>query len=349
MIRGVRSMKMKMRFGYLMTGLLVILAGCAAGGNGPETAETSGVKATQSTSGIDVSSSDTSSVASASSSPDMSSVPPSGFLTIDEKDYPRVDGSTATIPLGEAAAAVLMGKPREECAKYAAFTGTDQAYRRLLAHEVDMLIVYEAAAGTKNEFRVNGNAMEDVFNIVPIGSDGLVFLVNADNPVDSLTVEQLRKIYAGEITNWSEVGGEDAPIAAFQRNKSAGSQALIEKLVMDGTPMANPREDYIANTMEGLVTAVSDFDTGRYALGYNVFYYVTEMKKDPNVKILAVDGVLPGQDTIQRGTYALFHDFYVVTRKDEPPESAASLLSGWLQGDEGQMLIDREGYAAKAD
>lgn len=97
----------------------------------------------------------------------------------------------------------------------------------------------------------------------------------------------------------------------------------------------------------GLLTAVSDFDTGRYALGYNVFYYVTEMKKDPNVKILAVDGVMPEKETIQQGTYPLVHDFYVVTRKDEAPDSPANQVAEWLQGEEGQMLIDLEGYVAK--
>ena len=54
-------------------------------------------------------------------------------------------------------------------------------------------------------------------------------MVNADNPVDSLTVEEIQKIYTGEITNWSQVGGEDREIVPFQRNKGGGSQAIMEK------------------------------------------------------------------------------------------------------------------------
>lgn len=327
---------MKKGFLLLALSLLISMSACTAGDAVKETP----TALTPAPAGKDLS------VETLPSPPEGADYPAVDLLTIAEADYPRIDGSTATIPLGEATAAVLMGKPREECAEYAAFTGTANAYRQLSLQETDLLIVYEAAESTITELS-NGGKLEDIFNIAPIGSDGLVFLVNAENPVDSLTVEQLRKIYAGEITNWSEVGGEDAPIAAFQRNRTAGSQALIEKLVMDGTPMAEPREDYIAESMGGLLTAVSDFNTGRYALGYNVYYYVTEMKKDSNVKILAVDDVIPEKETIQQETYPLVHDFYVVTRKDEAPDSPTSQVAEWLQGEEGQMLIVLEGYVAK--
>lgn len=260
------------------------------------------------------------------------------FLTLTESEYPRIDGSTATIPLGEAAAAVLMDKDRADCAVYADFTGTDSAHHRLANGQVDLLMVYEASKDTRQSIQ------HAEFQKAEIGSDALVFLVNIRNTVDNLTVEQIRDIYAGKITNWNEVGGDDAPIAAFQRNATAGSQALMESLVMYGTPMMNPQENFLLDSMGGLVTAVSSFDSGKYALGYNVFYYVTEMRKDPNIKIISVNGVEPGAGTISNGEYPLTHDFYAMIRSDEPDSSPASRVFHWLQGSEGQALIKQEGY-----
>jgi phosphate transport system substrate-binding protein len=331
---GLRGITMiKKWIAYLLCGAMVFAAGCAAETPTPSVTPTA-----------------------------SETVQPEELLTINESDYPRVDGSTATIPLGEAVAAVLMEKSRAACADYAAFTGTDSAYWNLLDKAADLLIIYDASKKTEELLlegvnRADGEehsldtarfeTIDDVFNRAAIGSDGLVFLVNAANPVDHLTSEQLRDIYAGKITNWQEVGGDDAEIAPFQRNATAGSQAMIEALLMGDAPMMRPREDFVAETMGGLITAVSDFDTGQNAIGYNVYYYVTEMKNDPNIKILAVDGVSPDKETIRDKTYPLVNDFYAVIRKDEPKESPAHAVFDWLQGEEGQALIDLEGYAAK--
>ena len=71
-------------------------------------------------------------------------------------------------------------------------------------------------------------------------NEGFVFFVNAKNPVDSLTLEQIQKIYSGEITNWSEVGGNDEKILAYQRPENSGSQTGMLSLVMKGIKMKKP-------------------------------------------------------------------------------------------------------------
>lgn len=93
------------------------------------------------------------------------------------------------------------------------------------------------------------------WSMEPFAIEGLVFVVNADNPVDSLSVEQVQKIYTGEITNWSEVGGVDEPITAFQRNENAGSQTMMKKLVMDGMDMMEPEKEYVIGEMGALIEA----------------------------------------------------------------------------------------------
>jgi ABC-type phosphate transport system substrate-binding protein len=211
----------------------------------------------------------------------------------------------------------------------------------LLDGRADLLIVYGPAPDT----RLNRPGINHL-DLVPIGSDALVFIVNADNPIDDLTVEQVRDIYAGRITNWAELGGPSEPIAAFQRNPTAGSHALLLSLLMQGAPLMIPPQHYVYAGMGGMLGAVAEFDGGRFAIGYNVFYYVTEMMRNPHVKVLRINGVAPSQETIGSGAYPLSNHFYAVVRPDEPKDSPAYLIRNWLLGPEGQALIDREGYAA---
>ena len=133
----------------------------------------------------------------------------------------------------------------------------------------------------------------------PFATDAFVFVVNEDNPVDSITVEQARDIYSGKITNWKELGGEDRPITALQRNEGAGSQTLMEKLVMQGTPMMEAPTEYIVTTMGQLMEAVKSFDGSPGAIGYSVYYYAEEMKMAQGLKLLKLEGVEPNPETIR--------------------------------------------------
>lgn len=254
------------------------------------------------------------------------------------EDFPRLDGSTATIPLAEALAAAFLGIDRADASRYAEFSGTSGAFTALMyGGTADLLLAYEPPAETLRE------ATEQT-EMTAIGRDALVFLVNASNPVESLTSEQIKKIYAGEITNWKDVGGEDMEIVPFQRNYSSGSQTLMTKLVMGETPMAEPPSDYVIGEMGGLVDTIASYDNGRAAIGYNVYYYVSRMKLDENVKLLPVDGVSPSNDTIGRGEYPFVNDFFAVIRRDEPEDSPARLVYDWMRGEQGRLLLEREGY-----
>lgn len=89
------------------------------------------------------------------------------------------------------------------------------------------------------------NSSGFAYQMDPFATDALVFLVNQSNPVDSLTADQVRDIYTGKITNWSQVGGDDVGIVPFQRNAGAGSQGAMERLVMGGQPMMEAPADYV--------------------------------------------------------------------------------------------------------
>ena len=100
-----------------------------------------------------------------------------------------------------------------------------------------MLVVYEAPDSVKEELEAANVQLEQK----PIGVDALVFIVNEDNPVTDLTQQQLRDIYAGKITNWKDVGGQDLDIVAFQRRSDSGSQTLFQKLLIQSGTSRCPR------------------------------------------------------------------------------------------------------------
>jgi phosphate transport system substrate-binding protein len=260
------------------------------------------------------------------------------------ENFPKMDGSTSTIPLGQAVASVLLGEPREDVAGLARFNKTSQSFLNLMNGESDVLIVAEPSASVFKE-------MEEAnfkYEMAPIATDALVFIVNASNPVDSLTTEQVQKIYTGEITNWKDVGGPDLKIEAFQRNETSGSQALMEKLVMKDLIMAAPPEGYTIAEMEGLITAVRNFDGSAQAIGYTVYYYADDMKMADGLKILSIDGVAPNDETIAAKEYPFLNPYFTVIAAKEPADSPARLLYGWLQTAEGQALVKREGYVPVA-
>ena len=178
--------------------------------------------------------------------------PEGEVISFTRENFPRLDGSTATAPLAQAVAAVLLGESEDEAADLIDFSRTTESYRQLMAGNADLLIAAEPNAAVFDEMEAAGFEIE----MEPVAMDALVFLVNADNPVDSLTLDELRGIYSGEITNWSEVGGDDLEIVPFQRNAESGSQVLMEKLVMDGLEMAEPPEGYMLGSMGDLMDAV---------------------------------------------------------------------------------------------
>lgn len=147
--------------------------------------------------------------------------------------------------------------------------------------------------------------------------------------MDGLTTEQLQKIYTGEITNWSQVGGEDRDIIPFQRNPEAGSQALMKKLVMDGLEMMEPPVDYTAGSMSSLLEGVRQYDNSPAAIGYTVYYYAHDMEMAQGLKLLSIDGTAPSPDTIRSGEYPFLNPYYAVMDKDEAEDSpAASSTTG---------------------
>jgi phosphate transport system substrate-binding protein len=332
----------RIRIVYLFAAALLLISACTnkapvQSSGEPETTVTeSGQPAG---SGNDVSKP---SAAVSESPPVESAQPVREQFAFTRENFPRMDGSTSTAPLAEAVACVLLGEPREDVAELAAFNRTTQSFRNLAAGLCDILIVSEPSPDVFDEMAEQGFEYE----MAPIATDALVFVVNASNPVESLTYEQIRRIYTGKIKNWSEVGGEDLEIIAFQRNAEAGSQVLMEKLVMDGLKMIDPPEYSIMYGMGELIEGIKGFDGSANAIGYTVFYYAEDMRMAEGLKIISVGGVKPGDETIRSGEYPFLNPYYVVISAAEPEDSPARIMYEWLLSNEGQALAAHEGYVS---
>jgi phosphate transport system substrate-binding protein len=283
-------------------------------------------------------------------------------------DYPKVDGSTSTLPLQMLIACTLFDVPCDwqedpfsasrrigpdplDPQGIAMFEqtgpiehhGTHDAYMNLIAGNADVILVAREPSDDELSAAADAGITLDA---VPVALDAFVFLLNTENPVDNLTLDTIRAIYTGQITTWDEVDGfisassAPTPIVPFQRNQNSGSQELMEKLVMLGAPMIDA-PDMMVPTMLGLISAVEWEPAG---IGYSVYFYANFIQAAETIKLVAIEGVLPSSATITDRSYPLTTEVYAVTRAGTPPDSTAIQLRDWLLTEEGQAVVAASAY-----
>ena len=254
-------------------------------------------------------------------------------------NLPVLDGAAALVPVY---AAIIHNVYPEGCVTYEGgsfsddnfygenfaadskmqYKNTVRGYKAIVDGETDILFC--AAPSEEQKQYAAEQDVELVY--VPVGLEGFVFFVNEQNPVESLTVQQVRDIYAGNITNWAEVGGKNRIINPVTRLAGSGSQSAMDKFMGD-TPI--DRKSPLA------VTGGS--------IGFSFRYYLNDMVAADGVKMLRLNGVYPSPENIQNGTYPVIAQFYAIYRADNENENIQALID-WLLSDEGQQLIEQCGY-----
>ena len=262
------------------------------------------------------------------------------FLTVEE--FPPLDGSTACIPLMAQMLADTTGMDLEEARSSIVVSTTAYAWQNFGLYDTTtrMLLVYEAPDYIKEELQNANVQLEQK----PVGVDALVFIVNEDNPVQALSQQQLRDIYAGKITNWKDVGGKDQQIVAFQRSEDSGSQTLFKKLLIQGGELMDPPTELAPAAMGELVDSIADYNNSANAIGFSVYYYIDQMYTKPGLRLLAVDDVAPSNETLADGSYPLCNDFYAVIHPDSAADSPERQLYDWLDTADGIACIRKAGY-----
>jgi len=253
--------------------------------------------------------------------------------------WKTVDGSTATIPLTQAMAEFFgqgESAPFHETTPYAYQYLCNDRYKT-----TDLIFVTVPAEEDFDIARKAGVELE----VIPVVREGLVFINNMANPVDNLTVGQLRQIYTGAVTNWAEVGGQDERMTAYQRDVRSGSQTVFIQALMGDMPPALPEKALVIGSMGTLVDQIAGYDNAPNALGYTMYYYITNMYSSPTIRVLSVDGITPSTETIATGVYPLCTTYCAVLRADTPADHPARALVAWLLSPEGQRVAVNAGYA----
>ena len=268
-----------------------------------------------------------------------------GSLKITE-DLPVMDGATALYPVYAAFAKAVYPEAifeneegwRRYDNEYLYCSTTAHAYERIVTGEADIIFV---ASPSKEQAEVAKNCGVEL-QFTPIGKEAFVFFVNSENDIESISLEDVQRIYTGELNRWSELGVKGlGKIRAFQREEGSGSQSTLEKL-MAGKELMEPPEEDVVSGMGGIITRTADYKNYKNAIGYSFRFYSTEMVKNNMIKLLKINGVAPTLENIENGTYPIVGDFYAVTRSDAD-ENTKKLLD-WILGEEGQKLIEMTGY-----
>ena len=286
------------------------------------------------------------------------------FLT--RPDFAGIDGSTATIPITAELARQFCGASDDTTYRnnyvgsFVDHNKTDVAYENLIFGRDNYVEEYDdherkwnkleeqvrfvfATPPSEDEYQTaenNGVTLE----VEPVALDGFVFITHKDNPVDSLTVQQIRDIYSGRITNWKEVGGRDEKIRAFQRTKNSGSQTAMEELVMQGEPMAEAPIAFVAAEMGSLIESVAEYENESAAIGYTYYYYINNLYKNPDIKVISIDGVSPDNENLVSEKYPFTAAYYAVIRSDESQDSVYRRLRDYMLSEEGQEIVRLAGY-----
>ncbi|SET20823.1 PstS family phosphate ABC transporter substrate-binding protein [Prevotella sp. kh1p2] len=281
-------------------------------------------------------------------------------------DFPILDSSTSTQPLMVILAAKVLGLPYKWWQDQAvtqvwyvaidwqktSLTETQQAalqkklnsstthgsYMNLLDGKAELIVASRNISRDEQKY-ADGKGVKLITR--PVAKDGFVFIVNKNNPVTSLSTQQIQDIYTGKTENWKEVGGNDATIHPYIRNANSGSQEKMETMVMKGLTIVG-RPGMETGTMAGPFYEIRRDADG---IAYTPFYYYNIMTRGQDyAKTIGVEGVMPDKQTINDGTYPYVSEIFASVRADVDHNSQAYKLFQYLTQLGAQSVIEESGY-----
>jgi phosphate transport system substrate-binding protein len=286
-------------------------------------------------------------------------------------NYPVIDGSTSAKPLNMIIACILLGIDYEwkndyvDIGEFIFITGTKSvvpkvndstnqiinsiikssnthnSFVNLINKEVDMTFSARKMSAYEKTL-----AQEAGVNLIetPIALDAFIFIINSDNPIGSLTTQQILDIYTGKTTNWNQIGNFNAEIKPYIREENSGSQELFELLVIKDIDIS----EFPINNHEVLFTMSGPLDQvmrEANAICYTLYYYKENITDSGSyVKTLAVNGISPNKTTISDRTYPYISEVYAIIRDDLDKSSMAYKIYEWLQTPTGKEVITESNY-----
>lgn len=232
----------------------------------------------------------------------------------------QVIGSTSVQPLSEELATAFMAKYPDVTVNVAG-GGSGAGIKAAREGSAD---IGSSSRELKEEEK--GTVVETV-----IAYDGIAVIVHSSNSVSEITMDDIKKVFTGEITNWSELGGSDAPITIYTREEGSGTRGAFTEIALgeDNNITSNA---IIQNSNGALRTAVAGDPNG---IGYLSFGYLNEEVKD-----LKVDGVEPLAENVKNGSYKISRPFLYLTK--EEPTGLVKAYMDFVLGPEGQEIVAKD-------
>lgn len=253
------------------------------------------------------------------------STPPAVSTPVEITGTVNTDGSTSMEKVVKALAEAFMAENKGVTVNYSG-TGSGTGVESALSATADIGLASRELKSAEEEKGAVGSV---------VALDGVAIIVNPQNPIADLTVEQIAQIAKGEITNWKDLGGSDAPIAFNGREAGSGTRGAFEEIVgvADACKYAN---EY--NSTGDVV--------GSVAGNPNAVGYVSLSSVNDTVKSVTVNGTACTEDTIKNGSYAIQRPFLMVTKKDATLSPAAQAFLDFAMSDAAAELIAIAGAVA---
>ena len=293
-----------------------------------------------------------------------------GIEDISFENYPKVDGSSSARALSQMIACKLLGVryewlepavglafyewriiPNEEDTpdQYRDFflqhiksSQTNGAFMNLIDGNADIILTHRTISPDE---KAHADAVGITLIEKSIALDAFVFVVNKNNPIKSLTVEQIRKIYTGEITNWQQVGGKNANMNVFARPRNSGSEEVFRTLVMDGLEPA----DFPVDPIPIMTQVVDEVVRNEDAICYTFNNYKDMIVRVPDnvMPKIAINGIFPDDNMVKSKTYPFISEVHVAIRSDLNHNSMAYKLYEWLQTENVKPILTECGFIPK--
>ncbi len=242
----------------------------------------------------------------------------------------QIDGSTTVGPIADAFAEYFK-KVHPDLDITVKKTGSGDGAAALIDGRCDIATMSRFMKDKEFKDAVANNVLP-VAHVVAM--DGVCVVVHPSNPVSALTTAQIRDIYAGKITNWSQVGGSNMPIVVISRDTSSGTYETFESLVMAKQPMGSGVEYVNANPQ-----AHARVKTTQGAVGYVGIGFL-----DKDVKAVKVDQVAPSRQTISSGVYPVARPLFLFTNGYPKLGSVVHKFCTFYLTEKGQELVEAKGF-----
>lgn len=213
------------------------------------------------------------------------------------------------------------------------YTSTSIAYENLLTKKVDVIIVTSPSENQQKMIEQSNMNLK----FIPIAKEALIFYTWKQNTINSLTIEDINKIYTNQITNWKELYGNDSDIKTYQLAKDNGSQTCFENIVRNNN--IDNKNHFEVNDMGTIINKVA---WNKNSIGYAFNSFYKKIYNNSKLKLLYINQIEPNTENIVLGRYPLMYDVYFVYNENNNNSNILNILN-WILSEQGQKLVQYMG------